>query len=63
MPKITNFIVGSCFGYYDQKQKSCTKCKYKVGCENASKSKQVNEIKKIFKVKKSIIQQLNERYK
>lgn len=62
-PKITNFIPGSCFGYYDKLQKNCKKCKYNIGCKNATLSQQVDKIRKIFKTKNSIIEQLNNKYK
>lgn len=61
--KITSFISGACFGYYDMEQKSCKKCKYSKSCEKATKSKEVFEVRKIFKTRTTIIEQLNEKYK
>ena len=39
--RITNFIPGSCFGYNDESNKVCKKCKLFDSCRNASTSNEV----------------------
>ena len=56
--KKTNFISGSCFGYFDVKFEDCQKCKIKDSCQNATNSDQVEEVRRIFKIKNSQVDEL-----
>lgn len=60
--KVTNFISGACFGYFNENDKSCMKCKLRKGCSKASSSKEVNEVRKIFKITNKVVDELNKKY-
>lgn len=62
MVPMTHFIQGACFGYYDQKFEQCVNCKYNKSCNNATNSKEVNSIRKVFKYKSRIIKQFVQKY-
>lgn len=59
----TNFIPFSCFGYYDKTFEECEKCKNKKPCKNATDSDEFEEVRKIYKFKKSHIEELINKYK
>lgn len=59
---ITNFIQGSCFGYYTENDNDCIRCKFKKGCSKATSSKEVDEVRKVFKITKKIVEDLNKKY-
>ena len=59
----TTFIQYSCFGYYDEKFDECLKkCRHSKACKKATKSDDCEEVRKIFKYKKSQINELVEKY-
>lgn len=53
--RITNFIPGSCFGYCNESNKECNKCKLFESCKNATSSNEVEEVRKIFKTTVKVI--------
>ena len=62
--RITNFIPHSCFGYYDEEFEECTKkCKVSRACKNATLSDECDEVRKIYKFKKSQIDELVKKWK
>ena len=59
----TTFIQHSCFGYYDEGFEECTnKCCYAKECRKATSSEECEEIRRVFKYKKSQIREIAEKY-
>ena len=60
----TIFIPHSCFGYYDEKFEECSKkCKLHEECKNATESDERDEVRKIYKYKKSQIDELVKKFR
>ena len=60
----TIFIPRSCFGYYDEKFEECSKkCRLHEECKNATESDECDEVRKIYKYKKSQIDELVKKFK
>lgn len=60
----TIFIPHSCFGYYDEKFEECSKkCKLHGECKIATESNEVEEVRRIYKYKKSQIDELVKKFK
>lgn len=54
----TNLIPFSCFGYFDSEFAECLSCRLGEPCKNATDSPDFEEVRKIFKYKKSQIKEL-----
>lgn len=59
----TNLIPFSCFGYYDAEFNDCLVCKVNRSCKNATDSSEYEEVRKIFKFKKSQTEELVKKWK
>lgn len=61
--KLTEFIPGACFGYYDEKFEECLACKAKDSCQTATNSENRDEIRKIAKTDPDLVYRLIRKYR
>lgn len=60
----TTLIPHSCFGYYDENFKQCSKkCRISKECKNATLSSKYEQVRKIFKYKTEQIKELVREWK